>query len=173
LSFLKEFIASRGGNPVYYIPRSGAVRKTRDLKPGEIQKIIIEHGHENLMEHMDETVSNAVYFNEMLAEYHEVFKIFWDVARKIDPQPGVSGLFKRVIDLQRFLDFHIFSYLKFFDHMLNDDHEDNYYFEREWRIVGNVKFSPSDIKTIFMPSRFSEKFREEYPQYGGQLIFVD
>ena len=105
-------------------------------------------------------------------QYHEVFQIFCDVARKTDPRPGVSGLFKRVIDLQCFFDFHIFSYLKFFDHMLNDDHEDNYYFEREWRVVGNVKFSPEDIKTIFMPSKFSEKFRDEYPQYGGQLIFV-
>lgn len=45
------------------------------------------------------------------------------------------------MDMERFLSFHIFSYLKFFDHSLNDDHEDNYYFEREWRVIGNIHFS--------------------------------
>jgi len=173
LSFSKEFIASKGGIPVHYIPQNGAVSKIRDLKSDEDRKIINEHGHINSMEYMYETVSNADYFDSMLEEYHNVFQIFRDVAHKKDPQPGVSGLFKRVIDLERFLGFYIFSYFKFFDHMLNDDHEDNYYFEREWRVIGNVKFSLSDIKTMFMPTRFSEKFREGCPQYSGQLILVD
>lgn len=149
LSFSKQFIASKGGVPVHYVPQNGAVRE------------------------LYETVSTADYFNRMLAEYREVFRIFWDLARQVDPQPGVSGLFKRVIDLQRFFDFHIFSYFKFFDHMLDDDHEDNYYFEREWRVVDNVQFSLSDIKTILMPTRFSERFREKYPQYSGQVHFLD
>ena len=175
LSFSKEFVASKGGIPVHYIPQGGAVRKMRDLKPDEISKItsVSEHGIEKLLEHIYETASNADFFDEMLAEYHEVFRIFRDVALKIDPQPGVPSLYKRVRDLERFLNFHIFSYFKFFDHTLDDDHKDNYYFEREWRVLGNVKFSLSDIKTIFLPTQFSETFRGRYPQYSGQLIFVD
>lgn len=173
LSFSKQFVVSKGGVPVHYVPQDGAVQKIRDMEPGELQKIVSENGHANLIEHMYETVSNADYFDRMLAEYLEVFNMFRDLAHKIDPQPGVSGMFKRVTDLQRFFDFHIFSYFKFFDHMLDDDHEDNYYLEREWRVVGNVQFSLSDIKTIFMPTGFSEKFRKIYPQYSGQVIFVD
>ncbi len=50
--------------------------------------------------------------------------------------------------LGEFLMFQIFCYFKFFDHDLPDDHDENYYFEREWKIVGNLKFTLNDIKRI-------------------------
>lgn len=151
LSFSKDFIAQFGGVPVHYIAREAKVKG-----------------------HLDEYVaSKGQYFDEMLKEYHELFHIFGELARKKDPTPGVSGLFKRVIDLQHFFDYHLLSYLKFFNHSKQDKDPDNYYFEREWRVVGNVNFSVLDVKTVFFPSQYSGRFRAAIPNYKGQVIFTD
>ena len=76
------------------------------------------------------------------------------------------------MELEHFLNFHIFSYIKFYDHTYADDHDDNYYLEREWRVVGNVNFSIEDIETIFMPKAFAKRFRADFPSYNSQLVFV-
>lgn len=76
-------------------------------------------------------------------------------------------------ELQRFLDFHIFSYLKFFNHSYPDSHKENYYFEREWRVVGNVQFKIEDVKRVFIPGKCAKQFRQDCPQYYGQLSFLD
>lgn len=80
---------------------------------------------------------------------------------------------QRLSELQRFLDFHIFSYLKFFNHSYPDSHKENYYFEREWRVVGNVQFKIEDVKKVFIPEKCAKQFRQDCPQYYGQLTFLE
>ncbi|MEW9799171.1 abortive infection system antitoxin AbiGi family protein [Alteromonas sp. CYL-A6] len=173
LSFSKEFIAEAGGVPVHYLPINAKVKKSKNIDTDEIRKLIEEHSSDALYERMYETVPKGQHFDNMLREYHDLFSIFQDLAKKEDPSPGVSGLFKRVIDLQSFFNFHIFSYFKFFDHRKSDDDPENFYFEREWRIVGNVNFNMEDVKTVFFPRRHSSDFREAFPKYSGQVIFTD
>lgn len=153
LSFSKDFITQAGGAPVHYLPIDSKVIIFKDC-----DKKVVPKGQ---------------YFDEMLQEYHKLFSIFVQLAQKVDPNPGVSGLFQRVIELQRFFDVHIFSYIKFFDHRKTDVAPENFYFEREWRIVGNVSFTMDDVKTVFSPRCFSNDFREAFPQYAGQVIFTD
>ena len=86
--------------------------------------------------------------------------------------PGVPKEHKRLMELERFISFHIFSYIKFYDHSFADDHDDNFYLEREWRVIGNVKFDLCDIETVFMPKQFSQRFRTDCPAYESQLTFV-
>jgi hypothetical protein len=173
LSFSKDFIAAQGGVPVHYLPTEAIVKRSADLSPEKIQEIVASHGGEALHEHMYESVSKAQHFDEMLKEHHELFAIFSELAQKSDPSPGVSGLFKRVLKLERFLDFHLFSYFKFFDHRKAEDDQDNYYFEREWRIVGNLQFEIDDVKSVLIPSQYSRVFRERFPQYVGQVVFTN
>ncbi|MEZ8695126.1 abortive infection system antitoxin AbiGi family protein [Vibrio splendidus] len=173
LSFSKDFIAAQGGVPVHYLPTEATVKKLVDLSADRIQEILSSQGSDALTEHMYESVSKSQHFDEMLKEYHELFAIFRELAQKSDPSPGVSGLYKRVTELERFLAFHLFSYFKFFDHRKADDDPDNYYFEREWRIVGNLKFEIDDVKTVLIPSQYSRMFRDRFPQYVGQIVFTD
>jgi hypothetical protein len=67
----------------------------------------------------------------------------------------------------------LFSYFKFFDHRKAEDDPDNYYFEREWRIVGNLQFEIDDVKSVLIPSQYSREFREKFPQYIGQVVFTN
>ena len=64
---------------------------------------------------------------------------------------------------------HINPYYQFFDHTLPDDHEDNYYFEREWRVVGSVKFRLSDIRNVILPQEYVSKLGEHCPNYKGPV----
>jgi hypothetical protein len=173
MSFSKDFIASSGGVPVHYLPINSSVKRSKNLSSEDFQTIIAEYGHDSLMEHMYETVPKSLYFDDMLREYHKLFKIFNDMESELSTSPGVSELSKRIRELKRFFDFHIFSYFKFFDHRKVDDDPDNYYFEREWRIVGNLNFKVSDVMTVLFPRRYSSKFREAFPHYEGQVIFTD
>ena len=78
-----------------------------------------------------------------------------------------------IIEIKNFLDFNLFSYIKFFNHNLSDYHPKNYYFEREWRVIGNIKFKFEDVKRIFLPKEFARQFRDACPSYYGQIFFID
>jgi len=108
-----------------------------------------------------------------MGEYFAFVGTFSHWLMKNHGTPGVPDEHDRLMELTRFLDFHIFSYIKFFDHTCADDHTDNYYLEREWRVVGNVNFSIEDIETIFMPKAFARRFRADFPLYSAQLVLFD
>lgn len=173
LTFSKDFIAKAGGCPVHYIPQHTQVRRMKSLSPGRIGQIVAEYGSEHLDEHLMETISKSSYFDEMLQEFHRLFSEFRTIAMQSRETPSVPPLFRKITDLERFFNFHIFSYVKFFDHVLSDDHPDNFYFEREWRIVGNVPFSLDDVKTVIFPSEYAKDFRAEMPAYAGAVRFMD
>lgn len=72
-----------------------------------------------------------------------------------------------------FLDFYVFSFIKFFDDAKSDDDPENYYMEREWRMHGNLNFALENIHRIILPMSFAKRFREDIPDYFGQITFVD
>lgn len=76
------------------------------------------------------------------------------------------------LDYLNLLGFNILGYIKFFDHNLPEDDPNNFYFEREWRVLGNVNFKLTDVQRILLPKSYSKKFREDFPQYYGQLSFT-
>ena len=65
--------------------------------------------------------------------------------------------------------FYLFSFLRFFDSELGDDHPQNFYTEREWRSVGNLDFSLADVCRVFLPSGFEGRLRAEVPGYQNQI----
>ena len=168
LSFSKDFIVRQGGCPVFYVPLQTAVRSSRDVPPEELMRLLQESRPEALYE----DISKRDYLDRMMGEYIALIGTFrsWIIENR--SAPGVPDEHRRLMELERFLSFHIFSYIKFYDHTCADDHDDNYYLEREWRVVGNVNFSIEDIETIFMPKVFSKRFREDFPSYCSQFVFV-
>ncbi|MBC8484459.1 MAG: hypothetical protein H8D45_00245 [Bacteroidetes bacterium] len=70
---------------------------------------------------------------------------------------------------ENFLAYHIFSYVKFFDHELPDGDSENYYFEREWRLLGNLDFNIGDIATILIPKNYKKRLEIDFPEYNGKV----
>ena len=77
------------------------------------------------------------------------------------------------INLEYFLDILVLPFIKYFDDSASDEHKANVYMEREWRIIGDVKFALADVHRVFMPERYAERFRADLPNYKGQLTFSD
>jgi hypothetical protein len=67
----------------------------------------------------------------------------------------------------------VFPFIKYFDDLASDEDEANVYMEREWRVIGDVKFALVDVHRVFMPEHYAERFRADLPNYKGQLTFSD
>lgn len=107
----------------------------------------------------------CTYFDRMLVRFHELMSGLNERAR--DPED-----IRRISDVQRFLEFGVFSFIKFFDDTYPEDHPENYYMEREWRLLGAAKFELADVSRVIMPGRYARRFRSEVSDYFGQVIFV-
>jgi hypothetical protein len=77
------------------------------------------------------------------------------------------------MNLEYFLDILVLPFIKYFDDSASDEHKANVYMEREWRVIGDVKIALADVHRVFMPERYAERFREDLPNYIGQLTFSD
>src|SRR5215218_1410501 len=75
------------------------------------------------------------------------------------------------IYLEYFLDILVLPFIKYFDASAPDEAEANVYMEREWRVIGDVSFTLTDVHRVFMPERYAERFRADLPDYKGQLTF--
>jgi hypothetical protein len=78
----------------------------------------------------------------------------------------------RIRDIRNFLYFHVFAFLQPFDASTADTDAGNYYMEREWRVLGNVDFAAEDVYRVFLPEEYARRFRDDLPEYAGQLTFV-
>lgn len=168
LSLSKDFIINQGGCPVFYLPKEANVQARKDASTEEENRSLQEFGVDAYFE----TIEKGQYFDRMTQEYHSLMRMFRSMIMKNTQSPGVPEEQTRLMEFERFINFHIFSYIKFYDHSYADDHDDNYYLEREWRVIGNVKFELDDIETVFMPKQYAHKFREECPAFRSQLIFI-
>lgn len=171
LGFLKEFLVTKGVNPVFYIARDSLVPVPLD---GERD----EHGAPRIAR-----IPRGEYFDRMVQEYHALR----DLAPRLRAEqeaPSAAGaasalaldcvtaLEARLERLEAFLDYGFFSYLKFFDARVPDHHPENYYLEREWRVVGNVDFQLSDVRRVILPEAYAVRFRRDVPEYCGQITFL-
>lgn len=112
--------------------------------------------------------TRCAYFDKMLNEYEALLRIF-ELSIGMDH----FELRRRLVDLRRFLEFGIFSYIKFFDDRRAEDDDENYYMEREWRLLGAVRFTVDDIARVIIPRDYARQFRSDVPAFFGQLTFVD
>jgi hypothetical protein len=142
LAFDKHFIASHGGGPVYYVPKNASPA----WPDGE-----------------DSTSNRGQVFDRRVKDcYHLLDELIcaddkWsEQARKVN----------------RFLNANLFAYIRGFDHRLADKDRDNYYFEREWRILGSLNFGMSDVRRIFLPKGYADKFRKDFPGLDEKLEFL-
>ncbi len=167
LAFRKSFLIEKGVNPVFYISKDSKVRYWPSVdEPNNFLKIHRSELFDTMIDNYQDLVKELmIYFKDLFYQSAEVIasKVLQDKIRKFQDQ---------LFELERFLDFHIFSYLKFFDSSKSEDDPENYYMEREWRMIGNLQFDISDVRRIFLPEHYAEHFRRDVPAYYGQLTFV-
>ena len=63
----------------------------------------------------------------------------------------------------------LFIHFKIWNNNLEDNDPENYYFEREWRATNNINFQLSDVVMIIIPEKCMKQFKEDFPEYTGDL----
>ncbi|RKQ35827.1 abortive infection system antitoxin AbiGi family protein [Oceanobacillus halophilus] len=155
LAFKKDFLVERGANPVHYIATNGYIQISKEMPSNQAPV-------------------REDYFKDNIKRYFtwksHMKKL---IERNAQNENNTLEDMERLEQLDSFLIKHIFAYLKPFDASKTDADEDNYYLEREWRIVGDVAFSLNDITRILVPEKYGRKLREALPEYTGQISFTE
>lgn len=152
LALSKKFLADLGASPVIYVPLHGRPA----LLPYE------GYGRRRV-------ASQAVAFDHFWKLFNRIERAVPDLGR--DPRfTETSEDLHRMIE---FLEIHIISNLKFFDHRLHELERHNFYMEREWRVSRNVEFTLNDVRRIIIPSKHARELRRDFPKFDGEIIFAD
>jgi hypothetical protein len=169
LSFPKTFLIRQGANPVFYIAR-------RSMLPANVwpqSKPIIRSKHYkdpyDVQPAAPDPVTRCDYFNAAAALYNSEYTYRFAITPMPDQQ---TNEFQRVADLNQFLTFQFFAFLKFFDPDLTDEDPDNYYMEREWRILGDVVFQQADIQRLVIPAAYKDRVTADLPNFKGAISLV-
>ena len=151
IAFTKDFLLEKGASPVMYVPGRGrpALLPFRPYARGIVS-------------------SNNVAFDEFWRRYQRLRSRMEDMPREL--KEDVGGLFD---DVREFLDIHVLSHLKFFDPYLHDEDKQNYYMEREWRVMREVKFRHREVRRVILPEAFAIRFRRDFPKYDGEVVFAE
>jgi Putative abortive phage resistance protein AbiGi, antitoxin len=67
---------------------------------------------------------------------------------------------------------HFMAFIKPFNSELPDDHPDNFYFEREWRKLGNLPFQPSEVLRVLVARDYAERLKDERPSYADKITIA-
>ena len=100
--------------------------------------------------------SRSDLFDEMVDKYHQS-----TIPQSEEENPWIS-----------FFDDYILRYIKCFDESLSDEDEENYYMEREWRILDQVEFTLNDVCRIILPESYAKCLNEDLPEYSGKITRV-
>jgi hypothetical protein len=166
LSFLKSFLIRQGANPAFYVAGDSVIppdhpgakvlfpdpkRRPEPLTRAELMERLIK----------DHLVSD----NRLLAE---AFR------EKVDKGLTPRGtVFSAAAILDSMIRSDFLSFCVPFDSKKDDTDKENYYMEREWRVIGDVKFKLDDVCRVILPGRYAKRFREDVPEYFGQIAFPE
>jgi hypothetical protein len=178
LAFRKDFLVSQGANPVFYIARravSDRPGQTRTRVPFNISETFSAGPIGPPVVARPDGLSLGDLFDRLAKVLDDAqWKYLYPTERR-----GTFAAMRRpteedpLREAAELLEWYIFAFFKFFDHDLADADPENYYMEREWRVLGAVTFSLSDVERVLLPRGFADRFRTTFPEYSGQVSFLD
>jgi hypothetical protein len=80
---------------------------------------------------------------------------------------------QRLTELSTFVGLALMAQVKFFDDGLALNDADNYYMEREWRLIGRFLFAREDLTHIVAPRSYASRLRADFPDLRRLVHVVD
>jgi len=152
VSFWKETLIMAGARPVMYIPMHPL-----DGLSATGGKIILKD-------------LEAIYkgFNQQVSSKRDNSKAEWvKRGRSLGKEPENEDA--AINAMENAFSKYFLAFIKPFDSQLGNDHQDNYYMEREWRKYGNLKFKSEDVCKIFVAHGFKDQMAKDFPVYAGKI----
>jgi hypothetical protein len=165
IAFSKQFLLRQGATPVYYVPRNANSHRTFGRGPRTV----------------------AEQFDVLWADLQKVcFDLEKYVTRVDGPtaylsKSKLSGpstpeghqLRGRFSVLHADIEELLFARMKFFTAGLPENHDENFYMEREWRLHNGLTFRLEDVARIFVPQDYCQQFYEDIPDYTGRVSWME
>jgi len=172
VSFLKSFLTKQGANPVFYIASDSIydnISEAKHIPLGDLFDKMLKEYHDLTWEQAMSLKQE--HFKRCGLDLNQERSLTADEIQKIQRTEDPEG--ERWNKLNFFLLYNILSFLKFFENNRSDEDPDNYYMEREWRLLGNLKFDLRDVYRIIIPKAYAKDLRRDLPEYNGQISFSD
>jgi hypothetical protein len=154
LGFDRIFLAENGANPVFYVEANSTV--LIKSSNGTYEKV-------NLKEYYQMHFSKTIFYF--------IMKIL-PIMKKNSIETKSDTELQDLWDVFNFL-INVFSHFKPWNDSLDASDPSNFYYEREWRALNNIKFSISDVKLICLPNGFIDRFKTDFPQYHGEFKEIE
>lgn len=166
LAFKKGFLVGKGANPVFYVAKGSLASFERPPVPPLTIEDVEDDAQAALGNHFAAVAAEPVpvrrceFFDHLVADLMRVLPPAWPDGTPCDAYDPVREVQTRVLfDLLR----HVFAFTKFFDESLPEEHGDNFYMEREWRVAGFVKFELGDVQRVYVAPGFRDRIENELP----------
>lgn len=178
VAFLRSFMVKKGASPVFYQAKTAPLIPLRS--PSQSNSDIVDmmrraEAGEDLGQIAGEMIqrlkstTRAEQFDRMIPDFRRLLERLRDLHRGDGAEP--APLYWEIRTFLMFLDFDVFSNVKFFDDSLPEDDSLNYYMEREWRLFGDVEFALEDVRRIILPEESASSLHADFPQFAGQVTF--
>ena len=172
ISFKKSYLVERGVNPIFYVAMDSRFKGKRN-----------EEIYNDMISEYDKLALVAIIAtthgkNPNDIEF-QLRKLDTDLAEHVRNKFD-GGLSDEEYDFYKMLSpflinthRHIFCFMKPWNAYKGDEHDKNYYMEREWRLFGDLNFQFDNISRICLPPSYARRFREDFPNYYGQISHID
>jgi hypothetical protein len=120
----------------------------------------------------------TIYCETMLHDTEQIWRGFRE--HVVDPVEGKSRSRslgakpasdkEAVMAMDDIFTHHFLAFIKPFNSDLPDDHPDNFYFEREWRKLGNLPFQPREVAHVLVASDYVDRLENDRSVYSGKIM---
>jgi hypothetical protein len=162
IAFQKRFLVEKGTSPVLYVANDSRITVAANSDLGIDNR----------------SYTRQEFFDLMFPRFDGLCNNLAFQANAIRPAPSeavkeLAQTARLVAELSGYIKEYLLSYCKAFEANRDDDDERHFYMEREWRVLDDVVFAPSDVETIIVPKTFGQRVRDDLPCFFGQTYFLD
>lgn len=176
LGFKKDFILSQGARPVIYIPDKYPLQEAKagilsndskaffpaliELATYTASILGIANKNNEIKHAFDKNrreIKELKAFNEKI-DTIPIFSNEWNI------WGSIFTITNTITTMAQFV--------KIFDSSLEDSDPNNYYMEREWRCLNDIKFTENDIVSVYLPNSefIFSPFIEQFPHLRDKII---
>ena len=171
--FLKTFLLAQGANPVHYV--AGTASTPLRLVSKGIHGDFFERDEEDgllsrgqprsrFLEKLKRRTLDLIdRYSKNLQDRFATYK------RGKDDAAELRAELMSVVEYMMGTFCYVHGLTKVFDPSLADNDPNNFYMEREWRVIGRVEFKTHDVARVLVPKGYGDRFRREVPSFLGNI----
>jgi len=176
VAFDKAFLVGQGATPVFYISQHSMIWRRKKEFRGHAELETVPASAPEPDPTIDKAKMERSPLGEAMDDVHKMkWALFYERKRLLEAgglPPAVVEHLKGATTLDMDLTFLVFAFMKMFDASAAVNAPENYYMEREWRMVDNLEFTLGQVARVIVPKGRAQQVAREVPGYQGRVTEV-